>query len=876
MRVKQISLTNIRSYEDEQIDFQEGTTLFKGKNGAGKSTVLHSIFAGLFQSDAVNYINGSSTLDKLVNKNATSGKIELVFSVNNEEYVLRWELRIDTDEERSARTKSCTLESETLSETVSGVTEVQSTIEGLLGLSAEEFVNSVYIQQEDISRLLDAGTDERKTILDGLLGLSQVDRYVDRMETARREVKNQKREASGQLQGVRETLDGKESASELRNSISTLTENIRQKEDEMEAKKETVEKFRKQKIEAENKLKQLRNYKSNVERVKQVINEKENKIENQEEAVSSKKDEVETVKRQIEDIKEKIEQKASYANGVEKIAHIKEKTLDEKEDAEEKIQRLQETVTEKEVELKQIAESLSERRQELEEVTEKERDEGAKLEATRLRREDCLQQLEQLEEKKRQLEEELKVSETPEASTEEALNGAYQQIQRELESVEKESGRVYTLLNQTEELVDGHECPVCGSSEHSGKTEQIENQQEELRDRRIVLEHRKDQLNANRAHIQNALSTLQKIDDVEQEMELQEEKLKNIKQTVSTQNKRLSEIEDEHDRIKEEQSNLEQRQTELQEQKEKLREELHTIEEYESELSEVIEIFDKLDDYKQNKEALRKGVKHKRDIISEKKNSLDDRKQKLQELQTEISNFNQDEAEYEAVVEKGEEEIKKVNSQKSTLESELDALKQTKATREERLSEVEELERRKQELETRKSELLSQVKESTQVIEAYERAKTKARATYIQKLNEYANDVFEALYQKQDYQKIRINMDYRITLVQSDKTEVEPELSSGGEGAILNLALRAGMYKLVTEQSRDTSLPPFILDEPTTYLDSEHVNELRSMITEISNWNVPQIFVVSHDESLIDAADTIYAVEKSLQGVSTVQLVEKS
>jgi DNA repair exonuclease SbcCD ATPase subunit len=73
----------------------------------------------------------------------------------------------------------------------------------------------------------------------------------------------------------------------------------------------------------------------------------------------------------------------------------------------------------------------------------------------------------------------------------------------------------------------------------------------------------------------------------------------------------------------------------------------------------------------------------------------------------------------------------------------------------------------------------------------------------------------------------------------------------------VNLALRAGIYKLIAELHGGNrgQLPPFILDEPTTFLDEGHVGQLKQMLTTIKEWDVPQIIVVSHDEALIHGAD---------------------
>jgi len=50
MRVTDLHLQNIRSYDNETVEFPDGTMLVHGENGAGKTTLLMGIFGGLFLS----------------------------------------------------------------------------------------------------------------------------------------------------------------------------------------------------------------------------------------------------------------------------------------------------------------------------------------------------------------------------------------------------------------------------------------------------------------------------------------------------------------------------------------------------------------------------------------------------------------------------------------------------------------------------------------------------------------------------------------------------------------------------------------------------------------------------------------------------------
>ncbi|WP_233553827.1 hypothetical protein [Halococcus sp. IIIV-5B] len=101
----------------------------------------------------------------------------------------------------------------------------------------------------------------------------------------------------------------------------------------------------------------------------------------------------------------------------------------------------------------------------------------------------------------------------------------------------------------------------------------------------------------------------------------------------------------------------------------------------------------------------------------------------------------------------------------------------------------------------------------------------------------------------------------------------DPANASRGERAVVNLALRAGIYRLIAQiRGAGGTLPPFILDEPTTFLDEGHVGQLEQMLDTIKEWDVAQVFVVSHDESLIHGADHECLVTNDEGAANTVEI----
>ena len=73
MKLKKLRLENIRSHKNTEIEFREGTTVFTGRTGSGKSSILMGVQYALFGSDSG--INNYSML----RRGKSKGKIELEF-----------------------------------------------------------------------------------------------------------------------------------------------------------------------------------------------------------------------------------------------------------------------------------------------------------------------------------------------------------------------------------------------------------------------------------------------------------------------------------------------------------------------------------------------------------------------------------------------------------------------------------------------------------------------------------------------------------------------------------------------------------------------------------------------------------------------------
>ena len=88
---------------------------------------------------------------------------------------------------------------------------------------------------------------------------------------------------------------------------------------------------------------------------------------------------------------------------------------------------------------------------------------------------------------------------------------------------------------------------------------------------------------------------------------------------------------------------------------------------------------------------------------------------------------------------------------------------------------------------------------------------------------------------------------------------------SGGEKIAIALALRLGITQAMSQGNIETIL----LDEPTIHLDSYRRQELINVLRSMSV--IPQMLIVTHDQELETAADTLILVEKE-DGISQVKV----
>ncbi len=171
MKLKKIRLKNIRSYENEEIEFPNGSILISGEVGSGKSSLLLAVEYALFGLQPGQ--KGSS----LLRNSCNSGEVYLELEVSGKIIEIERVLK-RTPRGVSNDSASITIDGEKFE---SSVTEIKSKIVGILGYPSE-FVKknnilyryTVHTPQEQMKQIV---LEEPETRIDVLRHIFGMDKY---------------------------------------------------------------------------------------------------------------------------------------------------------------------------------------------------------------------------------------------------------------------------------------------------------------------------------------------------------------------------------------------------------------------------------------------------------------------------------------------------------------------------------------------------------------------------------------------------------------------------------------------------------------------------------------------------------------------------
>jgi exonuclease SbcC len=190
MRLNSLRLCNFRQHIDTRIDFETGITGIIGPNGSGKSTILEAIAWALYGMPAARGTRDSIRSYR-ANQRATV-TVELDFELSGHRYLVS----------RGLTNAELYLDGATapIATSISGVTEV---LRRRLGMSHDEFFNTYFTGQKELSVMAAMAPAERAQFLSRVLG-------YERIRTAQGLVRDRRKAIVSETAGLRSGMSDAE------------------------------------------------------------------------------------------------------------------------------------------------------------------------------------------------------------------------------------------------------------------------------------------------------------------------------------------------------------------------------------------------------------------------------------------------------------------------------------------------------------------------------------------------------------------------------------------------------------------------------------------------------------------------------------------
>ena len=240
MRIHSLTMTGIGPYAGrEHIDFDavgaSGRFLLTGPTGSGKTTIIDAIVFALYGDVADSADSSKERIRSTLVGPHTESVIELVFSTGAGVYRVR---RTPTYERAKRRGQGTTTQNgtvklwhlaevggEPLDEPVTRVGDADAEIARAVGLSREQFTQTVVLPQGKFARFLRADSSERQHLLKDVFGTGIYDAIQDALIQASRDGARRVEQAAADLRGQVASLGRHPLLSEAPSPIETADAN---------------------------------------------------------------------------------------------------------------------------------------------------------------------------------------------------------------------------------------------------------------------------------------------------------------------------------------------------------------------------------------------------------------------------------------------------------------------------------------------------------------------------------------------------------------------------------------------------------------------------------------------------------------------------
>ena len=285
MKIKKILLKNIRSYESEEIEFRDGSTLLSGDIGSGKTSVLLAIEFALFG------LQPGQRGSALLRNGALEGGVVLVLEMDGKEIILERTLK----KGKTITQDYCAITIDGTKEEIA-VTELKDRVLEILNYP-KEFAKkqnmlykfTVYTPQEEMKQIILEDPETRINALRHVFGIDKYKKIIENVGILASKIREDKRMKEGitlNLENDRLLLVSKEDELEARhNNLSSV-------ESQLFLKTEQRKRIQEEKEELSRKKDEKSKLQQELEKTKIIISNKNEMISENEKIISRLKAEI--------------------------------------------------------------------------------------------------------------------------------------------------------------------------------------------------------------------------------------------------------------------------------------------------------------------------------------------------------------------------------------------------------------------------------------------------------------------------------------------------------------------------------------------------------------------------------------------------------
>jgi exonuclease SbcC len=335
--------------------FPKGLTIIRGRNEAGKSTILEAILFGIYGDfNILREIRGDrqAKLLDVVNHVSNRAKVEVTFEVEGRKF--RVERIIEKVGENArqvdARLFDVTSGNERL--LASGTQRVNEEIVKLIRVDWREMIASNVIAQKDLERLIRLGKADREKIINMFMGLESYNKAIETLQEEKRtkkaELEKKETEKKALEDYLRTLMSLEEKLKKDREELQNIEKNLPVLEEEEKRLSETVKYL-------EDLYKKLQERKSLLEKKKYL----EENLKRNEKELSETRKKIESAKQGLAEAEEKLKQLQQEKEVLEKELTQTEKEYENAQSLLAKISELWNTLEESKRELENLEDEVS-------------------------------------------------------------------------------------------------------------------------------------------------------------------------------------------------------------------------------------------------------------------------------------------------------------------------------------------------------------------------------------------------------------------------------------------------------------------------------------------------------------------------------------